>query len=190
MNPRVRKILFILILGSVSTSMLLGVHSVTAPVIERYATAKRKAGILNAAGINHDRKNLEETFRDRLREVKTDGLVYYIDPKDCRIFEFEGRGLWGMIEGVIALGPDLKTIKGVRIIAQEETPGLGGRITEETFLCQFKNKKVSPGLVLVSRRKASAANEVDAITGATMTSRALVDAMNKSVADFREKTGR
>ena len=62
--------------------------------------------------------------------------------ENVNIFEFEGRGLWGPIKGLVALGPDLKTLESITIIAQEETPGLGGRISETKFLDQFRKKKL------------------------------------------------
>lgn len=91
-----------------------------------------------------------------------------------------------MINGVITLDADLETIKGIRIISQEETPGLGARIAEESYLNQYSGKKVSPQLIMVLRRKATAINEVDAISGASISSQALLDMINESVANFRE----
>jgi len=67
---------------------------------------------------------------------------------------------------------------------------LGGRISEEDFLSGFKRKKTLPRLLLALRRKAVKANEVDAITGATMTSKALIDMINESVIDFRNTVKR
>jgi Na+-transporting NADH:ubiquinone oxidoreductase subunit C len=147
---------------------------------------KLKTTILDVAGINYNQKNYQEVFRENIKEIKKNGFRYYLTPDNLYIFEFQGRGLWGIIKGVISLSPDLKTIGNLRIISQEETPGLGGRISEKSFLAQFKKKKVIPKLILALRRKATKFNEVDAITGATITSKALINMINEAVANFHK----
>ena len=189
MNKKIKGLLFILVLGSVSVALLLGIRSYTLPKIERYQEVQLKSTILQAAGIYCDEDKLDELFREKIRERKAGEFVYYLSPDNRYIFEFEGRGLWGMIEGVITLNKDLVTIESMRIIFQEETPGLGGRISEEGFQGQFQKKRADPALLLVSRKKASAADEIDAITGATMTSRALIDMINEHILKFREIMG-
>jgi Na+-transporting NADH:ubiquinone oxidoreductase subunit C len=183
-------LLFILILGALSGLLLSGVENFTRDKIKQHQDRKRKAAILEAAGIDYDEDSLDEVFDASIKAVEKGGSEYYLSPDGLYIFEFEGRGLWGMIEGVIALNPDLETLENIRIVFQEETPGLGGRISEEWFLNKFKKKKLSPQLSLVLRRKATGPNEIDAITGATMTSQALIDMINESVANFRKVLGR
>ncbi len=94
-----------------------------------------------------------------------------------------GRIRWE--KGIIALKKDLETIASVKIIAQEETPGLGARITEEAFLKKFERKKFLPHLKLVLRKSTTQIHEIDAITGATLTSAALIQMMNESIDHFR-----
>lgn len=185
MNTKLKDLFFILILGSVSTLLLIGIKSYTAPRIERHKELRLKSTILDAAGIDYDKDRLLDIFNVNIRKMDKDGFIYYMSPANLYIFTFEGRGLWGMIEGAIALRRDMETIENLRIISQEETPGLGGRISEEDFLNQFKRKKVSPKLFLALRQKATRNNEVDSITGASMTSKALIDMINESVIDFR-----
>lgn len=190
MNVKLKNLLFILILGSVSTSLLVGIKDYTLPKIERYHELRLKSTILEAADIGYEKGGLEDTFTGSIREIEKNGFTYYLSPRNLYIFIFEGRGLWGMITGAISLNPDLETIENLRIVSQEETPGLGGRISEEVFLNQFKKKRVAPQLLLALRQKATKVNEVDAITGASMTSKALIDMINESVIDFRDKVAR
>lgn len=89
----------------------------------------------------------------------------------------------------ICLEPDLETLKGIEVLDHSETPGLGGRITEEQFKKQFAGKKVRPKLIVVRGRKAEAANEVDAITGATNTSRGIESFINDAMKEFWEGQG-
>ena len=67
------------------------------------------------------------------------------------------------------------TIRGIRFYKQEETPGLGGEIGASWFQDQFKGKKiVSPsgeyGFSINKPGSGTGSNQVDGITGATMTS--------------------
>jgi electron transport complex protein RnfG len=64
------------------------------------------------------------------------------------------------------------TITGVRVISQNETPGLGVKITEPNFTEQFINRGVS-GLELSK-------NNIHAVTGATISSRAFIDSIKSS----------
>lgn len=188
---KIMNVLFILVLGILSAFLLLKVEALTVEKIKQNRERELKNAILEAASIDYKENQVFQVFDKNIRKkmVKTSDneFEYYLSPDDLYIFEFEGRGLWGMIEGVMALKPDLETIKSIRIISQKETPGLGGRISEESFLSQFEKKKVSPQLPLILkvREKAKKINEIDAITGATMTSSALIDMLNKSVLRIR-----
>ena len=71
---------------------------------------------------------------------------------------------------------------------QEETPGLGDRITEPAFLDQFRAKIFAPDLKLMPEGQSQAKNEIDAITGATMSSVAFIDILNENYQLFRLKT--
>jgi electron transport complex protein RnfG len=64
----------------------------------------------------------------------------------------------------------------IRVLKQKETPGLGTRVTEEEFLHQFKD--LSKDVFPVSLKKDN--GTIDAITAATISSRAFLDALNKA----------
>ena len=96
-----------------------------------------------------------------------------------------GRGLWGGLWGYLALKPDFKTVHGAYMSHEGETAGLGARIVEQWFQEQFQNKvayadSTYNDVVLgVKKKVENTASEVDAITGATLTSNG-VDAMFKT----------
>ena len=102
-----------------------------------------------------------------------------------------GMGFWDRIECVVVLSPDLKKILNVQVLEQKETPGLGARIEEPWFTDQFKGLALAWNdpqgqRVLVGANPApNAANEVDAITGATQTSMALMRFFNEELDAFR-----
>lgn len=111
-------------------------------------------------------------------------------------FRIEGKGFWAPISGVMALSPDLKQIKGIVFLDHKETPGLGGRISEQWFVEQFAGLDISGEIdgakyVYVSKDKPSDAGDpkygrtVEAITGATQTSMAVERLVNENLAQFR-----
>ena len=73
-------------------------------------------------------------------------------------------------------------VTGVVIGTNEETPGLGANAAKPDFIDQYKDVPYEPALVVVKVDPA-ADNEIQAIAGATITSRAVTDAVN-TVADF------
>ena len=101
--------------------------------------------------------------------AEVDGATKYILP-------IYGAGLWGPIWGYISLNADKSTIYGTFFDHQGETPGLGAEITTPAFNKQFQNKQIFSGnhLVGIEIKKggnATGINEVDAISGGTITSK-------------------
>ncbi len=84
----------------------------------------------------------------------------------------------------ICVGSDLETVKGIEVLDHAETPGLGGRMTEEKFKIQFVGKKLKPKLSIVRGRKTTGSNEVHAITGASYTSKGIEDIINEAMQAF------
>ncbi len=89
----------------------------------------------------------------------------------------------------ICVEPDMETLKGIEVLDHSETPGLGGRITEDQFKKQFVGKKLRPKILVVKGRTTEGANEVDAITGATNTSRGIESFINDAMKAFWEGRG-
>lgn len=109
--------------------------------------------------------------------AEKDGEKYYIIP-------LRGTGLWGPIWGYISLQENLSTIYGAVFDHQGETPGLGAEISTDMFASQFKGKEIladDGNLIGIDVRKgdASEENEVDGISGGTITS----DGVEAMIAD-------
>ena len=73
-----------------------------------------------------------------------------------------------------------KTIKAIRITSQNETPGLGTKVEGTKFTDQFMNKTLKQVLL----KKDSNKGTIDALTGATISSRAVSEAVQKSITEF------
>ena len=92
-----------------------------------------------------------------------------------------GVGLWGPIWGYVALEEDLTTIAGVVFDHKSETPGLGAKIAEPEFQSKFVGRKAFDEngryvLRVVKAGRAKSDNEIDGVSGATLTTNG-VDAM-------------
>ena len=99
-----------------------------------------------------------------------------------KILPCYGVGLWGDIWGYIAVKADGQTIEGAVFAHASETPGLGGEIAMPWFYNQFDNKTLNVGgqftsVKIVKGGANGNPNGVDAISGATITSRALETAI-------------
>ena len=74
------------------------------------------------------------------------------------------------------------TVNGYSITKISETPGLGMKATEESFYSQFQNKLVEAFTVVKSAPAAD--NEIEAITGSTITSKAIANGCNAAILYF------
>lgn len=104
---------------------------------------------------------------------------------------FKGSGLWGPIEGYIATTENKERIWGISILSHNETPGLGGRITEEWFLEQFRGERINGEILLNQNPSVGGDSDYenssfDAISGATLTSRAFKEIINEALNETTE----
>lgn len=89
------------------------------------------------------------------------------------VFPVRGHGFAGPIELLMGLDADLQHVTGVYILAQSETPGLGSRITSPAWLARFTTPPPD-GRYKLGR-------DLDGLSGATLSSAAVVDAVNRSL---------
>lgn len=102
-------------------------------------------------------------------------------------FPVVGMGRGGPLRGILAVEPDRRTVLGLSWYQVEETPGIGRRITGPEFLGQFRGKSIVgpdgvPGMRLGD--PAVESDEIDGITGATKTMKAVRKALNDGIRRF------
>ncbi len=127
---------------------------------------------------------------DSFNEKSVDGIDYYEALKGKELIGYcvkvVSNGYSGFIR--IIVGIDLNgVITGVEVIEHSETPGLGAKIDEikpgeksPWFLKQFVGKPAT---------EIEVKKNIDAITGATVSSKAVTEAVNKAVTEFLNKKG-
>ena len=98
---------------------------------------------------------------------------------------YEGSGFQGKVRLMAGLNKDLNEVIGLKVLEQVETPGLGTKITEEPFLKQFLGLNASPNVAWVKGAAPSNPNEIQTITGATISSKAVVNILNDGINKLR-----
>lgn len=106
-------------------------------------------------------------------------------------FPVSGMGFWDLIEGFITLDSGRERIMRLRFFEHSETPGLGGRIEEPEFIGQFDSLEIDwdaapPNRILLGTgTSGDQANRVEAVTGATRTSEAVIEFLNRELEQIR-----
>jgi len=133
-------------------------------------------------------KKDSDTQRFPLYIANVENEKFYVIP-------LRGAGLWAEIWGYIALKEDINTIKGVSFDHKAETAGLGAEITEDWFIDSFIDEKINDsqgnfvGVYLTKsnndpKNEDKMDNEVDAISGATITGDGVSDMIIERVQNY------
>ena len=127
-----------------------------------------------------------DEFNENELEDGGESFTYYIAVKDGEtvgfIFKTAEKGYGGDVSVMTAVNPD-GTVKSVAILdVSNETPGLGQNAAKESFYSQYAGKK--SGISLLKNGADTAKNEVNAVTGATITSTAVNKAVNTALEQF------
>ena len=133
-----------------------------------------------------ERKNTESTMAalikaDEYTEKTFDkgGFTYYEAVKDGKtvayIFKTAAKGYGGDDSVMTALSPDGKISNLAILDVSSETPGLGQNASKKEFYGQFKDKTDKVAIT-----------DIDTVTGATITSKAVTAAVNEAVESFKK----
>jgi len=154
-------IIFLTLVALISVSLLVGIDSITSDKI------KQQEG-------DQVESMLTEMFTDMSKyDLDDETDIYTIKAGETTIgyaFLAIGKGYGGDINILVGL-ENKTTIKRITIITQNETPGLGTRIEDSDFTDMFA------GMAIDDVGLTSDGGGVDALTGATISSRAVVDAV-------------
>lgn len=91
----------------------------------------------------------------------------------------EGAGFQDTIKLLYGFDPAKKVIIGMYVLESRETPGLGDKIYKDPyFVANFSALAVEPAIELIKKGEPRAEHQVEAITGATISSKAVVNILN------------
>lgn len=148
--------------------------------------------ILGALKVDYSQADPAEVYytlvNDTLRYGDAEVYVANLNGAIKYVLPLEGKGLWGGIGGYLALDEDKNTIYGVNFNHESETPGLGAKIVDMPFRAQFEGKHIRNAegqvvsvAVLKAGTRAEGQEQVDAISGATITSTGVSTMLNEEL---------
>jgi len=182
-----RLILTLAVAGFASGLVLVTVYVRTAPLILENQKAALEAAIYKVVPGSTTRKAFE-VEDNKLVPFEGDGLpmadaVFAAYDDDGVLLGYgipaEGPGFQDTISLIYGYNPGTRTIIGMEVLESKETPGLGDKIIkDQDFVDNFKALAIEPEVVAVKTGTREAANEVDSISGATISSKAVVKIIN------------
>ncbi len=181
-----RQAWLVIVLAFAYGGALAGVHTSLAPRIEQ-----------NKRQETYD--VIPDLVPGAAKEQTEEVLVQMADGKQQRVYKTHdsdglhngwvlsavGTGFADRIEVLVGLDAELSVLTGLYVLDQKETPGLGDYITESAFRDRFRGKPVEPPLAAV-QSDPSSPHEVQAITGATVSSWAVCTIVNKAIDQLRD----
>jgi electron transport complex protein RnfG len=171
------------------TGALAYVNGVTKPIIDENNKIAEQESLMK---VYNDTDNFLEA--KTAEELKAEGIdvsenieKLYIAQKNGQSVGYVAavfsRGYGGQIKILVGIDNDLN-IKGVYLTSHNETPGLGAKASDPKFTDQFLGKAPEKEYNVV-KRVANNENEIQAITAATVTSKAVTKGIDEAVALIR-----
>ncbi|MDD4203094.1 MAG: FMN-binding protein [Candidatus Omnitrophica bacterium] len=182
-----KKIIHILsvltLVSLLSGACLVGVYKATAQKIVDNQKKATKDAIFKIFPEGKDSKQIDKKDLEifSVTDAKQELLGY--------AFTCAGNGYQGEIKIMAGIEKDLNTLVGIEILESQETPGLGQEITNQPFKDEFKQLKTEPNIIYVKGEKPDQPNEIETITGATISSKAVVAILNKGIEKVRQEMG-
>ena len=181
--------------GLLSGVAIASVHEVTQPRIQwNKAVALRAAVFQVVPGADSMQTCvLSEGRIHRLGEGSGEGSESIYATFDAQgallgyAIPANGAGFQDAIGLIFGFNPQTHLIVGMKVLESRETPGLGDKIIKDAhFLENFAALDAASQIALVKKGAKVHANEVDAITGATISSKAIVRILNTSMDTWRD----
>jgi electron transport complex protein RnfG len=172
-----RMIGVMVVITACSGLILAGMWSISIEKIKRNETKNIEDALfsLNPRAktfkiINKDMHQIYECYNKKKR------LISYF-------FLAQGNGFQAPIKIAVTVDKKWKKLVGIRILEQTDTPGLGAKITEESFLKKFKYLVMQKGIpfMCIKEKASKKKGEIKAITGATISSKAVVTVINDKI---------
>ena len=171
-NETLRMVLVLVVICVIAAAALSLVYNVTYPRIKANAVKVMKEKLDRALpdATAFDEPRIPNEILEQKEGVKAIFIGYGPDRDIVGVSAVvDGPGYQDFIQLLVTVSGDLKEIKSIEILDQKETPGLGARIGEDEALGQFKGE---------------VKGEYDAITGATVSSTAVIDLVDKAIEDL------
>jgi len=221
MSDSLKSIWFAAVTALISSLLLTGASSGLKEYRLQNIKIDTQKNLLKSVGLVKDQQRYSDTqietiYRENVRSYRADaagqiapdtgqdatGLPLFLFVKDktiqAYILPVHSRGLWGQIDGYLAIESDGRTVAGFTVYNHGETPGLGGEIEKNWFQDNFRGKGIVDqngrfASIRIAKGKAadrvppeSRANYVDGISGATLTGRFLSEGLRETLLAYED----
>ncbi len=184
----VRLALTVAFAGFISGVAIISVFEATLPTITENKARELRAAVFKVLpGVQRMQtlQYVDGKLTLRTEDGADEDTVYAgYDGKDVLVgyaVAGEGPGFQDTIKLLYGYVPNQRKVVGMEILDSRETPGLGDKIFKDLeFVANFDDLSVDPEIKTVKQGSKYAANEVDAITGATISSKAVVRIINQA----------
>lgn len=189
MSTSLKMVIVLTLIATISGAMLSSWDNFTMPRIQEHRQRELIAAISDV---------LPE--HDHYDEVVVRELTLYVGKNEGNeplgiAFQATGSGFQGKISMMVGVEPDFSKLTGITILEQIETPGLGTKIVEDRsnkvnpfwFSDQFRSVHTYPEITVVKNKKPERVTEIQAITGATISSKSIVKIINDTVQKARSE---
>lgn len=173
------------VISIVSGGVLGVVYNATKEPIAAAENAKKTEAIKNVLPEFNELK--ETQIKSELEDVEIPFYLAYDANNNfigAAVETFTNKGFNGNISLMVGILKD-GTINNISVLQHAETPGLGSNMSEPSFKDQFNNKNANSFNFKVKKD----GGDVDAITAATISSRAFCDAVNRALVTFDKNKG-
>ncbi|NLC31935.1 MAG: FMN-binding protein [Clostridiales bacterium] len=176
---------FMVVLSAILVFALAFAYEGFKPSIANNTASRERRAILDAVGQTQARSDDEviDAFDAAMKPVQIAGqnAYEYLENGETKAYAlpFHGAALWGSVDGYLGVNADMSRTTGIVFTDQNETPGLGGRIDETWYKEQFRDLPIEDGRILTYGSHDD--YQIDAITGATQTSQAILRMVNAMI---------
>ncbi len=185
-----RLVLVLTLICVVAAAALAAVYGLTKkPIADRLRKVKLDAieSVLPTYDNKPD-KELKEINLGKDHRGREKKITFYTARKQGAYvgtaLEYTTKGFGGPLTVIVGVTPD-GSIHGVNIISHKETPGLGAKVERPDFLDQFKGKSLANSSFKLKKDR----GDLDQVTGATISSRAMVEAVKFCLGKYQEHSG-
>lgn len=196
-NSNIYTFVYMTVVVIIVAVLLAVVSQALAPKQQANILLDKQKQILGALKIDYSTGDPADIYmalvNDTLNYGEQEVYVANLNGATKYILPLSGKGLWGGIGGYLALDEDKNTIYGVNFNHESETPGLGAKIVEMPFREQFEGKHIRNAAgevvsvaVLKAGKHAEGQEQVDAISGATITSSGVSTMLEVNLAEYEE----
>jgi len=188
-----RQAWLVILLALLYGAALAGVQTTLGPIIaenkrqETYQQIPKLIGMPPVSDADRQRLKIEERIvEDADGKPQVVYLAFFDDEPQGWVLPAGGQGFADRIEVLVGLDATVSTVKGLYVLDQKETPGLGDFIRGEDFRNQFVDKSAAENVVVVKTDPAPASNQITALSGATISSESVAQIVNDAIKNYQE----